>query len=382
MITPSFSADFTTDVLPTGITFTRSNNTATRINASGLIELVNADIARFDYNPITLACLGLLIEETRQNVCLYSEKFDQAPWETGASVAVTPNAAIAPDGNMTAYQLNATGATVSANRTRGIHNVNPTGLIFTFSIWLKSVSGTSFSTTIRLSNAADSNGNEINVTVTGTWKRFTLTQAFTATSTAIRWQINYSSTGRNMYAWGAQVEQGAGATSYIPTTSAAVTRNADVATITGSNFSDWWNSGLGGATVQALPSTVSGTRPLIQFDDGTANEIIALRGNTTNPELYIVDGGAPQAQIDAGTIAANTDYSMSAWWAANDCRARLDGGVAVTDLTATIPTVTQMRIGSDGTNYLNGHIASIGYYDTFSGQIYARRKNKAVFSLV
>jgi len=120
----------------------------------------------------------------------------------------------------------------------------------------------------------------------------------------------------------------------------------------------------------------------VQFDDNTADNIIALRGNTTNPELYIVDGGTPQAQIDAGTIAANTDYSLTGWWQTNDCKARLNNGAVVTDTSATIPTVTQARLGSDGTNYLNGHLASISYYDTFSGQIYTRRKNKAVFNLM
>jgi hypothetical protein len=185
-----------------------------------------------------------------------------------------------------------------------------------------------------------------------------------------------------IYIWGAQLEAGAFATSYIPTTTTALTRNADVATITGTNFSDWWQATRGGVLVRARPGTVSGIRPWVQFDDGTANEIIALRGNTTNPELYIVDGGTPQAQIDAGTIAANTDYSMTAWWQTNDCKARLDSGAVVTDTTATIPTVTQARLGSDGTNYLNGHLATINYYDTFSGQIYTRRKNKAVFSLL
>jgi len=141
-------------------------------------------------------------------------------------------------------------------------------------------------------------------------------------------------------------------------------------------------AGLGGATVTALPSTVNGTRPLLQFDDGTANEIIALRGNTTNPELYIVDGGTPQAQIDAGTIAANTAYSLTGWWQTNFCAARKDNGARVEDLTATIPTVTQARLGSDGTNYLNGHLATIDYYDQFSGQIYTRRKNKVFSSLL
>ncbi len=152
--------------------------------------------------------------------------------------------------------------------------------------------------------------------------------------------------------------------------------------MTGTNFSDWWQSSKGGVLVRARPGTVNGIRPWVQFDDGTANEIIALRGNTTNPELYIVDGGTPQAQIDAGTIAANTDYSLTGWWATNDCKARLDSGAVVTDTSATIPTVTQARLGSDGTNYLNGHLASISYYDSFSEQIYTRRKNKAVFNLM
>jgi hypothetical protein len=195
------------------------------------------------------------------------------------------------------------------------------------------------------------------------------------------WAYN-TTDGVNIYIWGFQLESGSFVTSYIPTTSAAVTRNADVATITGTNFSGFWNAGVGGTTVTALPSTVSGTRPLVQFDDGTANEIIALRGNTTNPELYIVDGGTPQAQIDAGTIAANTSYTLTGWWQTNFCAARLSNGARVEDLTATIPTVTQMRIGSDGTNYLNGTIATIYYYDRFTSQIYNRRKNKVIFSVL
>jgi hypothetical protein len=186
-----------------------------------------------------------------------------------------------------------------------------------------------------------------------------------------------------MYLWGAQLEAGTFATSYIPTTTTALTRNADLATITGTNFSDFWQATKGGASVLATPSTVSGIRPLVQFDDNTADNIIALRGNTANPELQIVDGGTPQAQLDAGTIAANTPYSLTGWWQTNDCKARKDSGAVVTDTTATIPTVTQMRIGSDGTNYLNGTIATINYYDSFFGRpIYTRRKNKVFPSLL
>jgi hypothetical protein len=146
-------------------------------------------------------------------------------------------------------------------------------------------------------------------------------------------------------------------------TTGTTTRNADVATVTGTNFSDWWQPGKGSALVRARPSVVSGTRPLIQFDDTTGGNIIALRGNATNPELYVRTGGSDQVQIDAGTIAANTSYRLAGSWAENSCAASINSGTPVLDGVATIPVVTQSRLGSDGTNYLNGHLEAVEYYD-------------------
>jgi hypothetical protein len=185
-----------------------------------------------------------------------------------------------------------------------------------------------------------------------------------------------------VYLWGGQHELGSVATSHISTSASAVTRNADVATMTGTNFSDWWQAGRGGVLVRALPSTVSGTRPLIQFDDNTADNIIALRGNTTNPELYI-KATTDQVQLDAGTIAANTAYDLFGVWNTDDCAVKVNNGPKAFDTSATIPTVTQARLGSDGTNYLNGHLESVSYYsgDQFSmvgRYIYTRRKNKII----
>lgn len=165
-----------------------------------------------------------------------------------------------------------------------------------------------------------------------------------------------------MYVWGAQIETGAGFTSYIPNIGAVTnTRNADVATITGTAFSGLWRSGPGSILVRALPSTVSGTRPLVQVDDATADNIIALRGNTTNPELYIRAGGSDQATIDAGTISAAA-YRLAGAWQAGSAAASLNSGLAVNGAPASIPAVTQMRLGSDGTNYLNGHLQAVEYW--------------------
>jgi hypothetical protein len=398
--------DFLSATLDPRITFTRALNTATRINSSGNIEVVNADTARFDYNPITLSCRGLLVEQSRANAYLYSRDYTQVTWQKTGSTINSSAVQLSPDGVSYMQKLEETATT-------GVHRLAPAstpatinGTFYTLSFFAKKaerdvveVAETTYTgITVARFNLTTGTAQTFSGLVTATITNFgngiyrcTCTMAAQSTGNPgfiNRIQIyngasSYTGTlGYGLYIWGCQFETGAFATSYIPTTTAALTRNADVATITGANFSDWWQSGKGGVVVNARPGTVSGIRPWVQFDDGTANEIIALRGNTTNPELYIVDDGSPQAQIDAGTIAANTDYSLTGWWQTNNCAARLNLTAPVFDTSAAIPTVTQMRIGSDGTNYMNGHLASISYYDTLTSYIYTRRKNKVVFSLI
>lgn len=388
MITPAVNFNFVAATLDPRITFARAGATATRVNASGLIETVAADTARFDFNPTTLVCRGLLIEETRTNLLLGSEDF-ATYWLLGTGGSISSNAAVSPDGTQNADAYTWATSTNSYAFLRQTVSA-ASNVANTFSIFLKRPAGSgSRSVRLTVTDVTTSTTNSSNFTVTESWQRFTFTRTSASSTGQVGVGLVAGTAGTNpivagevLHVWGGQLEAGAFATSYIPTTTTAVTRNADVATITGTNFSNWWQSSKGGVLVRARPGTVSGVRPWLQFDDGTANEIIALRGNTTNPELYIVDGGTPQAQIDAGTIAANTDYSLTGWWATNDCKARLDSGAVVTDTSATIPTVTQARLGSDGTNYLNGHLATINYYDSFFGQpIYTRRKNKVFQSL-
>lgn len=68
---PALSLDFKSGTLDPRITFTR-NSTATRVGTNGLLETVSQNIPRFDYDPITLSCIGLLIEEQRTNLLSYS----------------------------------------------------------------------------------------------------------------------------------------------------------------------------------------------------------------------------------------------------------------------------------------------------------------------
>jgi hypothetical protein len=368
---------------------TSAANPATYVNSAGYIAAAQNNAARIDFDPISLASNGLLIEEPRTNLALQSENFS-VTWVRNGILAFgggsVVNAVEGPDNTLSADLV------VEAATTSG-HFMSQTittlsGFNYTFSVFAKPAGrdwvcleggsgGGAFTVFFNVASGAIGN---ISGTVAANVRIEPYANGFyrcsvvdTTTGTAPNYRVYMSPTNgvqsylgdglSGVYLWGAQLELGAFPTSYMPTTTVAVTRNADLATITAANFNSFWRAGKGAALVRARPQIVSGIRPVLQFDDATANNIIALRGNATNPELYVRTGGVDQAQIDAGAIAASASYRLAGAWAANDCAASFNSSAPVLDGVATIPTVTQARIGSDGTNYLNGHIEAIEYYD-------------------
>lgn len=382
-VLPRLALDFTTGVLDSRVTVTRALNTATRVNSSGYIETVNADLPRFDYSPTSVGTpRGLLIEESRANLLLQSQDFSTT-WSR-ANANISTNADVSPDGTANADLFIPTGtpATVFQGATKAA-----TSLTYTLSVYVKPSGFTTFRVFVygtATTNRGDAifslvgGGSVTSVISAGTFTnttasivsagngyyRCTVTTTSntdTAISTTFRFDGTPSgSSGFLLY--GAQLELGAFATSYIPTTTTSLTRNADQVAMTGTNFSSWYTSSSAALAATVIPNTAAGTRPIWQLDDTTANEIIALRGNVANPELYIVDNGTPQAQLDAGTITANTQYGLCAAFTANSCAASQNGATPVTTATATMPTVTQARIGSDGSNFLNGAVRTLRYW--------------------
>jgi hypothetical protein len=388
-VKPTLSLDFTTGSLDSRVTVARALNTATRTNASGLLEVVNANLPRFDYDLVTLAPKGILVEESRINLASYSEDFRN----TADAGATRPNvylgATLTQNVTTSPYGIANTSDKLVETSATSTHGCYRAGII--------TGAGT-YAYTVRV-KAAERSKVQLQFGSTGNTVRFTLQGAgsvdYTLSATGfIRASADgwyyctlvaspgsattvsigiMDDAGQTSYAGNItkglfidciQVESGAFQTSYIPNLSTGTTtRNADVVTMTSTNFSNWWQAGKGSAVVRAFPTTVAGTRPLVQFDDATANNIIALRGNTTNPELYVRTGGSDQAQIDAGTIAANIVYRLAGAWATDSCAASINSGTPVLDGVATIPVVTQARLGSDGTNYLNGNLQTIEYYN-------------------
>jgi hypothetical protein len=215
-VLPRMALDFTTATLDPRVTFTRSGDTATVINSSGNIAPINADLPRFDFDPITLLCKGLLIEEARTNLFLYSAEFDNIYWGKIRS-SITANATISPDGASTGDKLveNLDNGTHLIVRTETTTNTSAN----TWSIYAKASERPSINivvregtTFLRSSNATFnlSAGTVVGGVDTNSQALFQLNNGSVS---------SYQGDGTSgIFIWGAQLEAGAFATSYIPTT--------------------------------------------------------------------------------------------------------------------------------------------------------------------
>jgi hypothetical protein len=225
------------------VSFTRAS-IGTFVGSDGLIKTATTNEPRFDHDPTTLESLGLLVEEARTNAVVRSSEFNVSPW-VASNVTVTPNAVTAPDGTLTADLLTSTSSNGFVEQVMSYtRTTNSTG---TFSVYLRANANVSLPIQVSLTEAQ--NGEQvalvsITANVTTQWQRFTGTYTVPANQFGggyrfVSPRIGGSSsftTGEQVYAWGFQDEAGFFPTSYIPTTTATVTRAADVASISGSNF--------------------------------------------------------------------------------------------------------------------------------------------------
>ncbi len=273
--------------------FTVTRNTAARrFDSAGLVASVASGIPRLDYftSGGVTGCPALLVEPAGTNICLQSEDFSTT-WVagqqgTGVNAAITTNAAIAPDGNTTADLIVFNRGAGNTSNDRSTLTQQPTvvsGTVYTQSVYLKAATSGDVGKQIGIRNVAQ--GAALVITLTANWVRYSKTE--TAPSNSGFWQfINIGgSTADNtvsVHAWGAQLETGSVATSYIPTTAGTGSRSADAISVTGA---------------------VSGS---IGQTAGTAYlEIVAVSGTNSGRVLSLTESGAPTNNRIAFTIDAS-----------------------------------------------------------------------------
>jgi hypothetical protein len=328
---------------------------------------------RFDHNPTTGESLGLLVEEQRTNLLLRSEEFNDASWTKGSSVSVSANTVIAPNGTLTAD-------TVTADSGFGVFQTitSVIGVNYSNSIYVKA--GTAASMMFRDDTGAGRHiiFNPLTGVITSTagtlvssgsqavgdgWYRYWM--VYVADATSVRGIIRPNSAGsaQTFAVWGAQLEAGAFPTSYIPTTTATVTRSADVASITGSNFSSWYRQSEG--TVFSEFSAATYSTASYAISDGTNSNRIMVDRGSTGTRYVITNAGVAQTGGAQTPYTLNSFVKTSLGYALDNCNLAAGGVLQTLDTSATIPSVLDrllLGVNAGGAGYGNGPIKRFTFW--------------------
>jgi hypothetical protein len=373
------------------VSFTRAS-TATYIDSAGTLQTAAVDVPRFDHNPTTGESLGLLVEEARTNSIRNNTmvgavagtpgtvptNWNDLPTSNGLSRQIV---GVGTQLGITYIEIRYSGTTTAAASTviqpeLGSQTVAATGQSWTASSWLSLVGGSTSGLTVvqRITGRSSVGGflenTDTSVSLTGTLTRYAASIALANVLTArVSCDIAFS------YASGAaiditfriglpQLEQGAFATSVIPTTTAAATRNADVASITGSAFSSWYRQDEGTmfAFSSSYGATNSSRRIAFASDGTTANRFGLLYNNSNNPQIVVASAGTLTAIPSVALTGAT--YAIAAAYKLDDYAISAAGSAPSTDTSGALPvSINQLSIGNQlNGEFLNGTIKRLTYW--------------------
>jgi hypothetical protein len=374
-------------------TFTRAT-TATTVNSSGTIVSVASGVARSYYDPTTLAYMAYLAEGARTNLHPASADMTNASYWSATRASWPGTTIAAPDGASTGQKLveDSTAANTHLGLSFGdVTVVNAT--TYTTSVFAKAGERTWFALQEGQGVTATayfnlSSGAVGTVSGTGTpsatikaypngWYRCTLT--WTASGVAARIRLflstgdtvaSYSGDGTSgAYFWGAQLEAGSFASTYIPTTTASVVRNADVLTYPSSgNVSATEGTFYAETQFFGTASSASANdHAIVEASDGTANNrFTTLRQSSSNTEFFSVfNGGINQAVPTSGTLANNTNYKVGSAYKLNSFYTAQNGTLSSVDSSGSVPAVTTIYVGcGNAGNQAFGTLRNVRIYQT------------------
>ena len=385
----TLSLDFTTGVLDPRLTFTRST-TATYINSSGYVTSAAINAPRFDYSPTNIGePRGLLIEGQGVNIATRSDDFAETPadgtnWaNSGYTVSLLstslPNGST---GNARRIVGSGSGSFRSYDRTVTASTV------YTWSFWARNNGGSQ--ARYRVWNASagssivdynDSANNYVSLigganNTSSTWVRISKTFTTPAGCTSIFVYPMSSDSGTvDLLVWGAQLELGSGASSYIPTGASQVTRAVDTAIIAaGTNFSSWYTGGTTGTFVSNWYGSASSStaRSVIATSD-VDDKHLHLYQTASALTLRLADFGALATVTTANNLTANALTKGAFSYAGTATSLCLNGGTVATNTLGFSVAPTFLSIGGPSTNgtsitdttvMLNNSIRTLKYYPT------------------
>ena len=389
--------------------------TATRVNASGLIEVVASGIPRLDYYTIggTAGCPALLVEPSAQNLVVQSENWLASGWRSDATANVTTvsstTGTLDPFGTYTANAISPTSGNTTHLKVGSEGSISFTsGTIYTSSAFFKQGTGNAgryvqltFVTALfgqlgyanfdlQLGTVAIVSGTSADTNRAASienygngWYRCRLTSTCSSagtsngisislieTSGATRLPTFAGTTTDVLYGWGAQTETGSVATSYIPTTTAAVTRNADVISLSGAV------SGCIGQTEGTIYAEVDirnlgNTAGIFVISDNTNTNRVYLYKLATNNRIYAERQSATESATStlqtSGSITAGI-HKIAIAYKSGDTALFVNGvqaGSTNTD-TFTMGSIFKLNVGSNRAEatQFNDRIRAVALYTT------------------
>ena len=353
------------------ITFARlqSQNTtsgSSYLGSDGLLKFAAEDEPRIEYGSDG-SLKGLLIEEQRTNLVPYSEDFSNAAWLKVGTVAIDSTLVTGPDGTLSGRKvLNLNAA--SGDRLTG--TVSVTNSTITGSFWVKGDGaniGKDVLMSVKRSGGTFAGSANVTHTLTSEWVRLdaTFTQLPDNTGAIVVLGSPSTNSASEVLIYGAQLEAGSFATSYIPTSGSQQTRSADVASIPVTAFG--YNQDAGTIVVEYGAYNVGavGASIVLVTDNPVSNDFVLVYADTSDTIMDVKDNGVRQALFSVSGDRRTTGGIAGIAMKDNAFASTVDGSAPQTDNSGTIPTgVSVVRIGSWASNpaYLNGHIKSLKYY--------------------
>jgi hypothetical protein len=401
-------------------TFTRATG-ATYINARGVRVAAVANQPRFDFDPATMEPLGLLLEDATTNLIANSGDFTNVAWIKTNTTATASGGGTGLDGaNSLSVLTKGPGLGTEQGKVLTYVNTFPAGSHLTASVYLKKgasmdwvaveltdnsfASGKTvwFNLATGAAGASPSGGTTITYVshgITHMGKGIykctltVLTNTITDASLQIWGDIADGNTsggywgvvaGTTLLA-GAQVEAKDHATSLVITTSAPVSRAADILTIPSTAVSGLTFSGGEGSLVvdvALLQPANSSAATILSIDDADTNpassDRVEVSRTVGGAALFsVVTNGTAQTAISGGSLLPSSATTIAGAWKSNDAIALVEGTATGTDTSVTIPSgLSKLTLG--GRSATGSGIAS-GHYKRL--QVYSKRMGADVMKV-